>query len=140
MKSINISSVVFSKLSFIGLLIIVLISNCDYQPYSQGAELYNHFCANCHMEDGKGLKMIIPPLANADYLKNKQVEIPCLIKNGIKGPIIVNGKTYQTEMAGIPSLNDIQINNIINYINNAWGNNYGDSNVKKVNEYLENCN
>lgn len=92
------------------------------------------------MEDGAGLKMLIPPLAKADYLKENQASLPCLIKNGIKGPIIVNGKEYSTEMAGIPSLNDIQINNIINYINNAWGNDFGDSNVKIVKEALEQCN
>lgn len=124
-----------------GLLIFILtfLFACDYQPYSQGAELYNFYCANCHMEDGSGLKALIPPLAQADYLKDHQSEIACLIKKGIKGPITVNGTVYTTEMAGIPKLNDIQINNIINYINNAWGNDYGDSNVKKVNDALEQC-
>jgi len=120
-------------------LIALVISNCEYSPYSQGETLYKYYCANCHMEDGSGLKMLIPPLANADYLKNNQASIPCLLKNGIKGPILVNDKEYDTEMAGIPRLNDVQINNIINYINNAWGNDYGDSNVKKVKEALEQC-
>ncbi len=91
------------------------------------------------MEDGSGLKMLIPPLAGSDYLKNNQESIPCILKNGLKGPISVNGKIYDTEMVGIESLNDVQINNIINYINHAWGNNFGQSNVKVVDERLKSC-
>lgn len=91
------------------------------------------------MEDGAGLKMLIPPLANSDFLEKNQENLPCILKNGIKGPILVNGKTYNTEMVGIKSLNDVQINNIINFINHAWGNDYGDSNVKVVEERLESC-
>ena len=91
------------------------------------------------MQDGSGLRGLIPPLANADYLKEHQEDLACIMKYGIKGPMMVNGKEYNTEMAGIPSLNDIQINNIINYINHAWGNDFGDSNVKKVKKALDNC-
>lgn len=121
------------------LFVMVAWCSCDYDPYSQGKVLYDYHCANCHMEDGVGLKSLIPPLANSDWLKNNQEAMPCLIKKGIKGPITVNGKIYDTEMAGIEYLNDIQINNIINYINNSWGNQYGDSNVRNVKKALENC-
>ena len=121
------------------ILLSVLLTDCEYQPYSQGENLYKFYCANCHMETGLGLKGLIPPLAKADYLRDHQTDIPCLIKNGIKGNITVNGREYNTEMAGIPNLTDVQINNIINYINNAWGNKYGDSNVKKVKKALKQC-
>ncbi len=134
-----------SKVKFIisAVAIIILVfqlSNCSYQPFSQGETLYEYHCANCHMPDGTGLKSLIPPLANSDWLKEHQEELPCLIRKGIKGPLTVNGKVYDTEMAGIEYLNDVQINNVINYINNAWGNEYGDSNVKVVRKALESCN
>lgn len=91
------------------------------------------------MEDGSGLKGLIPPLAKADFLKDNQAQISCIIKNGIKGAITVNGRVYDTEMAGIQSLNEVQINNVINYINHAWGNDFGDSNVADVTARLEEC-
>ena len=130
-----------NKISFfIAITILFLITNCEYQPYSQGGNLYKNYCANCHMEDGSGLKGLIPPLANADFLKENQLQVSCIIRNGLKGSISVNGRIYETEMAGIPSLNEVQINNIINYINNAWGNNFGISNVEDVSARLEDCN
>ncbi len=122
------------------MLLAFLISNCEYQPYSQGKTLYEVHCANCHMEDGIGLRGLIPPLAHSDFLEKNQTMLPCLLKNGIKGPIEVNGKIYDTEMIGIKTLNDVQINNIINYINHSWGNNYGVSNIKKVEIQLKECN
>jgi mono/diheme cytochrome c family protein len=57
----------------------------------------------------------------------------------MKGELIINGEVYNGQMAGIPILTDVQINNIINYINQAWGNDYGQSNVKKVSQQLETC-
>ena len=122
------------------LLFAFLMPACEYQSYSQGESLYKFYCASCHMEDGSGLKSLIPPLANSDYLKDNQSSLPCLIKNGIKGPITVNGKIYDTEMVGIGNLNDVQINNIINFINHAWENDYGTSNVREVGERLAKCN
>ena len=91
------------------------------------------------MEDGKGLRGLIPPLSNSDFLINYKEQIPCIIKNGINGEIIVNDTTYNTEMTGIPELSDVQINNIINYINHAWNNELKESNIREVKESLENC-
>ena len=91
------------------------------------------------MQDGKGLRGLIPPLANADFLVKNSVQIPCIIKNGIQGAIIVNDTTYTTEMVGIPELSDVQINNIINYIYHAWDNDIGESNINNVKKYLQNC-
>ena len=123
---------------FVFILSLVAYS-CDYQPYQQGKVLYDFHCANCHGEQGEGLRNLIPPIAKADYVQKNQSDLACLIKNGIKGPIVVNGKTYDTQMVGITTLNDVQINNIINYINNSWGNNFGDSNVLEVNKALKAC-
>ncbi|MFT5169359.1 MAG: mono/diheme cytochrome c family protein [Saprospiraceae bacterium] len=127
------------KFPFIIIAVLCLFFGCEYQPYSQGGILYKNNCANCHMEDGSGLKGLIPPLAKADFLKDNQAQISCIIKNGIKGAITVNGRVYDTEMAGIQSLNEVQINNVINYINHAWGNDFGDSNVADVTARLEEC-
>ncbi len=91
------------------------------------------------MEDGSGLIGNIPPLASADYLTKHADKIACIIRYGITDPIEVNGKTYTTPMAGVPELKDVEIANIINYINHEWGNDNGYTTIKQVQTQLENC-
>lgn len=91
------------------------------------------------MDDGTGLEGNIPPLAQSDYLKNHQADIACIIRYGQQDTIQVNGRTYTTPMAGIPELTEFQIANIINYINQAWGNANGFVIVENLRVQLENC-
>jgi hypothetical protein len=42
-------------------------------------------------------------------------------------------------MVGIPQLSDFEITNVINYINSAWGNDYGYTKITEVQEALETC-
>lgn len=125
------------------LLLLSLFSfclwNCGGNTYKQGGNLYKIHCESCHMADGTGLRGLIPPLANSDYLSKNKAEVACLIRYGMDGPVLVNGQIYESVMAGIPSLTDVQINNIINYINHSWGNDAGTSNVREVSQHLEAC-
>jgi len=113
--------------------------SCQGETYKQGAILYTIFCANCHMEDGSGLIGNIPPLAQADFIQNDPARMACIIKYGLKDTIIVNGQSYHQPMAGIPKLTEFEIANIINYINHAWGNDYGYVRMDKIRTELEDC-
>lgn len=126
-------------LSFVFFLAIVLASqSCEQETYAQGKRLYEAHCENCHMEDGNGLAKLIPPLQNSDYLKNNQNKIACILRNGQKGKVIVNGVEYDQEMPG-KKYTEVQITNITNYINNAWGNEYGITSLKEATISLRNC-
>ena len=124
-----------------GLLLCgLLVSNCENRKrFWQGEILYNNFCANCHMDDGSGLRGLIPPLANADYVQADPLRMACIIRYGMKGEVVVNDTTYNQEMAGIPKLSDFEIANVINYINQAWGNDYGYVRFEDVKKNLESC-
>jgi mono/diheme cytochrome c family protein len=117
----------------------VLLTRCDQTTYKQGELLYVKFCSNCHAEDGKGLKALIPPLAGADYLQQHQDELACIIKYGISSKIKVNGVEFEQPMPGVPQLSDFEITNIINYINQAWGNDYGYVKIANVRKSLKIC-
>ncbi len=119
---------------------IGLLSRCDQTSYKQGELLYVKFCSNCHAVDGKGLKALIPPLAGADYLQRRQDQLGCIIKYGLSEKIIVNGVEFEQPMPGVPQLSDFEITNIINYINQAWGNDYGYVKIADVRNSLKNCN
>lgn len=129
----------FSVFFALGSLIFVYSSCENNETYYQGHSIYDSVCANCHMEDGTGLKGLIPPLANSDYLRDNQMEVACLIRYGMEGEVVVNGKTYNQPMAGIPYLTDTEIANIINYINHAWGNDYGSIPFKDMRAKLKEC-
>jgi len=92
------------------------------------------------MEDGSGLVKNIPPLKNEDYLMINRTSIPCIIKHGIKGEIIVNQIKYNQNMDGVPHLSEAEISNITNYIFTAWGNEIPVLNIKEIKNSLENCN
>lgn len=120
-------------------LFLISIFGCQSQPYKQGEILYNNFCANCHMEDGSGLKGNIPPLAGADYVKENPLATACITRKGMTGELIVNGANYNQPMPAITELSEFEITNVINYINHAWGNDYGVVKLKDVRAELSDC-
>lgn len=119
-------------------------SNMEMQKFSkymiQGKALYTTHCSNCHQSDGAGLGKLYPPLAQSDYMMNKVPSTICLIKNGIKGEIVVNGVTYNQQMPGLKQLSNLEIAEISTYIYNAWGNERGFVTVQEVEQALNNCN
>ncbi|MDX2247627.1 MAG: cytochrome c [Bacteroidia bacterium] len=87
---------------------------------SAGRKLYLLHCASCHMEEGEGLRQLIPPLKNADYLSQSPLMAACLIRQGINGKIIVNGIEYNRPMPGNSMLSPSEITAIIRYIQQKW--------------------
>lgn len=121
----------------IGILAVRSISGLR-QP-AAGETLYVRHCASCHMEDGKGLGALIPPLAQADWLKAHNADIACLIRYGNQIPMEVNGVLYDQEMPGNQLLSPAEITYLINYIRQAWGNDLSEVSYQQVNMALDSC-
>lgn len=131
---------VASIISCLALFIcFISVYSCKDTPYQQGKILYENFCANCHMDDGSGLEGLIPPLAEADYYKENVLLSACLIRNGMEGPIEVNGRTYNQPMPGTDKLTEFEIANILNYINEAWYDDLPYVKLEDVRAMLESC-
>lgn len=104
-----------------------------------GERLYEKVCANCHQPNGEGLRGLYPPLSNSDFLRNNFTESVCIIRNGAHKPLVINGTTYNMEMP--PSgLSHLEIAEVVTYIYNAWGENRGLIDVKKVDSIAYICN
>lgn len=116
--------------------VLFVIRSGDRQP---GALLYEAHCQNCHQDDGTGLKALIPPLKSADWLAYNQDTLACIIRHGMDGPMTVNGKFFDEKMPANEQLTEGQIMNIINFINNEWGNDYGRQSLRDVQQSLEDC-
>lgn len=105
---------------------------------TEGILVYKNACANCHQTKGEGLAALYPPLANSDYLRNKN-DVICLIRYGQQGPIVVNGKSYNRPMPAQPQLSDLEVAELVTYIYNQWGQEKTVTDVTAVTPVLEQC-
>ena len=67
-------------------------------------------------------------------------EVICLMRNGVRGEIIVNGIGFNQPMPPKPSLTEIEIAEIATYIYNTWSHSKGIIETKDVAEILTTCN
>jgi mono/diheme cytochrome c family protein len=109
------------------------------QYYIKGENLYRKHCSNCHQSNGKGLGLLYPPLDSSDYIDNHFHEVMCLIRYGISGELIVNGKNFNKAMPAIPTLTDLEIAELTTYLYNTWGRKKGIADVKEATAILERC-
>jgi cytochrome c551 len=133
----------------IGLLfILVLLFGCSgkhsesvkfQQYYVQGELLYTKYCSNCHQADGTGLGLVYPPLNQSDYMEKNFERVLCLMKYGISGEVVVNGKTFVQPMPGVQSLTDLEIAEIATYIYNSWDHQRGLVDVAEASQILRDC-
>ena len=91
------------------------------QSILDGEEIYQDFCLQCHLDNGKGVENAFPPLAKSDYLQNNIEASIRGIKYGLRGEIAVNGNTYNGVMVN-QGLDEEEVADVMNYILNSWGN------------------
>ena len=118
-------------LSMIGISILIgiLIFSCQpnvsietAQYAVNGQSLYVTHCQNCHGAKGEGLGTLYPPLTDTTYLQQNREKLAHIVKNGLSGPIEINGITYDGDMPGIPELSNVDIAYILTYITTTFGN------------------
>ncbi|MEP6737483.1 MAG: cytochrome c [Chryseolinea sp.] len=108
------------------------------QYFVRGQQLYETHCSNCHQKTGTGLGRVYPPLNKSDFVDKSPDKVLCVIKNGIAGELIVNGKVYNQAMKS-PGLTDIEIAEIATYIYNSWGREKGIIEVLEVSKVVMKC-
>lgn len=86
-----------------------------------GKSIYVQNCAACHQPTGVGIPDVFPPLAKSDYLMADKARSIRVVKKGLQGEIVVNGKKYNNVMPAM-SLTDEEIANVLTYVRNNWGN------------------
>ena len=87
----------------------------------RGKGIYVENCITCHMGAGEGVPGTFPPLAKADYLIKTPEKAIHAVKFGLKGKIQVNGIDFNNVMPN-PNLGNDEIADVMNYIQNSWGN------------------
>jgi len=123
----------------LGAAALATLTQCFTNKKNEGQRLYVQHCQSCHMEDGSGLRGLIPPIAGADYLQTHRRQLPCLIRHGIEGTIVVNGVEYNQPMPGIARMRKDHITNLLNYIQTNFGNRNQRYTMQEIEQLLEQC-
>lgn len=101
-----------------------------------GAQLYRGNCAKCHGHEGEGFLKLYPPIHNSRFLKEDVSQLPCIIRYGLKGEIVVDGVTFNQIMPATQQLKPEQIENIIRFMQDKWNH---PSTPPDVKGWLEDC-
>ncbi|WP_234988681.1 c-type cytochrome [Hymenobacter daecheongensis] len=116
------------------------LAGCFTERQHEGEKIYATHCANCHGAQGEGLKRLIPPLAKSDYVAKNRTGLACLIRKGIKGPLVVNDVEFNQAMPAADShLTDSQITNLLNFVQTSWGNQGEVFTIREVSAQLQGC-
>ena len=87
------------------------------------------------MMDGTGLSNMIPSLE--DQLKKTSIKHQvCIIRNGFKADSL--GKAMNV-MPAHAHLQDVELTNLINYINHRWNNNFNETSILEIIDAQKNC-
>ena len=88
----------------------------------RGQAVYSRTCIACHQPTGAGLPPVFPPLAGSEWVAMDASVAVRNIVHGMQGPVTVKGVTYNSMMPPVAGLSDKDIADVVNYVNNSWGN------------------
>ena len=83
---------------------LLLCAGCGREPpppdpsFVRGQQLYENSCAACHQTSGWGAEGIAPPLVRSPWVLGPEGRLVRIALHGVRGPIEVNGRTYNLEM------------------------------------------
>ncbi len=100
---------------------------------SEGAKVYNTFCAICHQRDGKGNDRF-PPLNESEWVTGDKETLINVVLNGLEGEIMVKGKSYNNVMPRLSNLSDQQIADVLTYIRTHFENEASEISAEEVAE------
>jgi len=128
------------------LLLITSIIACQSEDelefkryYSNGSTVYETKCQNCHGKNGEGLQLLIPALSDSAYIKANKTSLACSLKYGLKGKLTINKKEFDGQMPA-DDLTEIEIAEVLTYVNNSFGNKLGVVTTEQVGNDLRKCN
>lgn len=97
----------------IGVFLYMSYFNAAYDH--PGRYVYKARCASCHGDNGEGTQALVPPIADADMLRDHLDSVPAWLIRGMNTPITVNGKPYEQTMYPI-ELSEVEMANLLNYL------------------------
>lgn len=107
--------------------------NLEKDKVAAGAQLYNLYCASCHLRDGKGDGGRFPPLAGTEWVTGDKKRLIDVVLNGLDGPITVNDQPFNGVMPPHGFLSDEEMSSVLTYIRKSFGNNASSIQADEIN-------
>ncbi len=115
---------------------ICLTLSCNQSTFTQGERIFTAKCANCHMDDGKGLQKLIPALTTSNVIKEDSKKTICLILNGINADSLGSKEKY---MPSAKKMKDVELTNLMNYLQEKFNAKKYEYNINQVNQWRHEC-
>lgn len=94
----------------------------EQERFAEGQKVYASVCVQCHKPDGLGAPGLAPPLAGSEWTAGSEERLVRIVLHGLRGPITVNGESYNLDMPGWKMLSDEQIAAALTYVRRSWEN------------------
>lgn len=109
----------------------------EKELFARGRQVYLTSCVACHGNDGRGMKLLAPPLAGSDWVLGSEERLARILFHGLTGPITVSGKTYtapevQPLMPPLATLDNGDTAAVLTYIRREWGNDADPVSTKRI--------
>ncbi len=118
------------------LALFFLLMSCN--TYTQGERIYQAQCANCHGVTGQGLESLYPPIEGSGIILRDIDKLPCIILKG-KYTLDKSGNKI-SEMPPIPKMEDVEMTNLINYLQKQFGKNQISIRLDSIVSWRKDCN
>ena len=108
-------------------LLVVLVGCGDHRrqvrlPQAEPGQIqFQSYCAACHQYDGQRMGDA-PALAGSQWVTGPPSRLIRIVLHGVRGPMVVDGKTYDREMPGFGQiLSDTQVVSLLSYVRKQFG-------------------
>ena len=82
---------------------------------------FQSYCAACHQYDGQRMGDA-PALAGSQWVAGPASRLIRIVLHGVRGPMVVDGKTYDREMPGFGRiLSDADIASVLSFVRRRFG-------------------
>src|SRR5712692_8436974 len=117
----------YRDLSVARFCLLVLLAGCGGHrqvrlPHAEPGRIqFQSYCAACHQYDGQRMGDA-PALAGSQWVTGPASRLIRIVLHGVRGPMVVDGKTYDREMPGFGQiLSDTQVVSLLSYVRKHFG-------------------
>jgi len=96
-------------------VVFLMVAPAAAQDTAAGEQAYIATCSGCHGVDGSGNPGVFPPLVDNPKALD-EAYVTGVIRNGLSGPVTVDGVDYDAAMPGFGQLSDAEVADITAFL------------------------
>ena len=94
----------------------------DRRTFERGAQIYAESCVVCHLEDGRGVPKMQPPLVGSHVVSDEPATFAALLLRGAAASLPATRASYESEMPTFEALSDEELAAVMTYVRARFGN------------------